>query len=426
MNIIVVDKCTNYCKYCFASSVMAKTDAKSILPQSDIQYLTDFVSRSGPEFRVNILGGESLLYPHLAELVQALLQLDNVSGICIFTGGIASSRAMERIVDVCDARVEFLFNMNEKQDYRTTREYDLVIKNCELALANGVRCGFGYNVYKLGFNGEEILDLCTDFGVDTLRWTVAYPELVPNSYSETLAPSQYRDGAIEAFEFLESAYKRGIKAGLDCPLPKCFFSGEQLARLALTQPLTVQSIRSCGPVIDVSPELEVFRCFALSDVKRKHLSEFRKFSEIVQYYNANVDETLGIPEVFPACATCEFAVDRSCFGGCIAHSEKALGRRRTSRDLIESMYQAVSAGEFDAALHAYEENKVVLSRRPLAEYLVSKAYAAHGDLDRAVMHARRAVNIKSGERPSDSLLHHLRDLTSRRDGFQEPVSADSI
>lgn len=398
MNLIVVDKCTNYCKYCFASNEMAKNNAKAVLKDEHIPIVLEYIKNSGPNFELNVIGGEPFLYRQLPYLLEKVLELNNVSKICIFTGGIASPKVVEKICHLDNDRITFLFNMNEKKDYKTIKEYDLVLENFDLLLSHGFRAIFGYNIYEENFNYQEILDLCEKYGTPILRWTVAFPELTPNDYSQTLKPDQYKNIASKVFGFLEEAYQRGIGAGLDCPVPKCFFNHEQLGRIALTQPLTLKSIKACGPVIDVTPDLEVFRCYALSDLHRKHLTDFKNFKDTIAYYEQHIDEIYNIPQTFDYCATCEFALNQTCYGGCIAHSPNAVSTRMPKDILVSSMYESIQNEDYETAKHIFYDKANNLHKNSLANYIMSFLAVEEGNLELAKTMLRKSIiNATSSE-----------------------------
>lgn len=391
MNLIVVDKCTNYCKYCFASTEMAKDNAKAALKNENIPFILDFIRNSGPKFELNIIGGEPFLYRELPVLLKKVLELSNVSSICIFTGGIVATKVVKEILNLDSRRVSFLFNMNEKKDYKTEREYDLVLTNFDLVLSHGFKASFGYNIYESDFNYLEILNLCEEFGTPYLRWTIAFPELVKNPLTITLSPDQYKSISKKVAIFLEDAYSRGIMAGLDCPIPKCFFSNEQMGRIALTQPLTMNSIKSCSPVIDVTPDLDVFRCYALSDLKRTKLTDFKNFREAITYYEKSIDELYDIPQTFEYCNTCEFALNKTCFGGCIAHSPNSVGTKKPTEELIIEMFEYFQSNNFENVEQIFYTYKNSLSVNPIANYLMSFVSEKKGELKSAKTFIRKSI-----------------------------------
>jgi len=410
MNIIVVDKCTNYCKYCFASNEMAKNNAKAVLNKEQIPVLLDFIANSGPKFEVNIIGGEPFLYLELSYLLEKILELPNVSKICIFTGGIVPSKLIAKISDLDTTQINVLFNLNEKKDYKTEKDYNLVLQNFDLILGYGFKATFGYNIYDQEFNYQEILQLCREYGSPYLRWTIAFPELVKNPYTQTLLPEEYKLVSSRVADFLEEAYQSGIDAALDCPIPKCFFNHEQLGRIALTQPFTINSIKSCGPVIDVTPDLEVFRCYALADLKRTQLTDFKNFQEVITYYEKNIDELYDIPQTFEYCSTCEFALNKTCYGGCIAHSPNSVGTRISEEDLLKEMFSYFQANDFEKAEQFFVTNKIALNKNPVANYLMSFVAEKKQNLKQAKTFIRRSIMLSQSFNNIEKYKERLKNL----------------
>lgn len=388
MNLIVVDKCTNYCGYCFAATEMAKSQKKSVLSRDAIDDVIRFIQRSGPAFRLNIIGGEPFLYHDLPYLLQRLVEEPNLAAATVFTGGIVATKHVEAIAPFSD-RVSLLVNLNERRDYKRSSDYGLVLKNIAVAQRLGLQVTIGFNVWQLDFDFAEILDVCAMFGVEHLRWTVAYPEATPMPGVQVVDPKNYATLARRCYAFLEEAFARGVEAHLDCPLPKCFFTPEELGRILLTHPMSATPIRSCGPAIDVSPDLSVFRCFALAGHARQHLRDFENMTTLTSWYEQAVDDRYAAPTVFPTCATCEFALNRTCYGGCMAHSTGSIDGRRPERDLKEAAFRALRAGQS-------QEARALITELPrqdaTAALLLAYAFQIDGDAAVAARWARRSVN----------------------------------
>lgn len=398
MNLIVVDKCTNYCKYCFASTEMAKNNSKAFLKEENIPHIIEYIKNSGENFELNIIGGEPFLYRQLPILLTKVLELENVSKVCIFTGGIASAKSVEQILHFDNDKVTFLFNINEKKDYHTEKEYELVLSNFDLVLSYGFRAIFGFNIYKENFNTKEILDLCKKYGTPVLRWTVAFPELKPSPFTQTLKPNQYSDVSSRVADFLEEAYLNNISALLDCPLPKCFFNYEQMGRIALTQPLTLNSIKSCGPVVDVTPDLEVFRCYALSSLNRKHLTDFHNFQETIAFYKENIDDLYHIPTTFSYCKECEFALNQTCYGGCIAHSPNSVNQRISKDELVNKMFEHLNNCDFEEVKNIFYNKVHNLFKNSIANYIMSFVAEQENKTEEAETYLRKSIiNATSSE-----------------------------
>ena len=218
MNLVVVDKCTNYCSYCFAATEMAKAKGLTSLSRPNIEEVAAFVARSGPAFDINIIGGEPFLYGDLPYLLDRLFSEPALRSATIFTGGIFQPSALRTIAHHSNHMV-FLLNLNERRDYRKAREYDLVLENLDLALELGWRVVIGFNIWQTDFDYREILAICQQFGVERLRWTVAYPEAVPSPEVKVLSPSEFPQVARRCVEFLEEAYQAGVRGvpGLSAP-----------------------------------------------------------------------------------------------------------------------------------------------------------------------------------------------------------------
>ncbi|AMW31329.1 radical SAM protein [Arthrospira platensis] len=387
MNLIVIDKCSNYCAYCFASTEMGKSGKKTVLTREGIERVVQFISRSGPNFRLNIIGGEPFLYKDLVYLLEKSMAEPALGDATIFTGGICNTNEILKLKPYRD-RLSLLVNLNERRDYRRNTEYELVLHNIDVALNLGIPVNIGFNIWRQDFNYQEILDVCESFGIEYLRWTVAYPELNPSPEVQVLSPSEYHAVAPRIAEFLEAAYWQHIQVYLDCPLPKCFFTSEQLGRIQLTQPKSA-AFRSCGPVIDVNPALEVFRCYALSDLERTQLTDFDNFSELMAYYKRVIDEKYDRPQVYDRCDTCEFAEDRSCYGGCMANSAESIGGRESQETLLKIAYQAIQQGRGQEAEVAL---KKVFRKDAGVSLLWAHRWNIDGDISQAKVFARQAVN----------------------------------
>jgi molybdenum cofactor biosynthesis enzyme MoaA len=213
MNLIVVDKCTNHCAYCFAATEMAKSTARGTLSRSDIEILVEFVRRSGPGFQLNVIGGEPFLYPDLSYLLDRLYSLQSFDSATVFTGAIFNSQALHRIAHHAE-RTGILVNLNERRDYQHASEYDVVLRNVESFVDTGFHVSIGFNIWRSDFDYYEILDVCRRHGIEHLRWTVAYPESKPKPGITVLRPDQYPEVARRCAAMLEAAYASGIDAYL--------------------------------------------------------------------------------------------------------------------------------------------------------------------------------------------------------------------
>jgi cyclic pyranopterin phosphate synthase len=187
-----------------------------------------------------------------------------------------------------------------------------------------------------------------------------------------------------------------------------------MGRIALTQPLTINSIKSCGPVIDVTPDLDVFRCYALSDLKRTKLTDFKNFKEAISFYEKNVDELYNIPQTFEYCGTCEFALNKSCYGGCIAHSPKAVGTRTSKEDLLMQMFQLFQQNNFADAAKLFTANKFDLEKSPVANYLMSFIAESNNEMKQAKTFIRRSIMFSQSFENIEKYKQRLKQISNKQ------------
>jgi MoaA/NifB/PqqE/SkfB family radical SAM enzyme len=348
MNLLVTDKCTNHCPYCFASTEMGKSNVLNQLSRENIGKIIGFIRNNDTKFDLNIIGGEPFLYKDLSYLINELTNEPNFGKALIFTGGIFRTEKLLEIEPYSD-KVCLLFNLNEKIVYKNKKEYELVLKNLGKSIELGIKSNIGINIYRIDFNFIEILNVCNDFGIENLRWTIACPQLGDSHDIKVLYPSDYPNVSKRVMQFLEIAYNMKINAILDCPIPKCFFSLEELGRLALIHPQIITSTNACSPVIDITPDLNLIRCFAFSEIERKKLIDFEKCEDAKAYFNKNIDERFTKPQLYEKCNDCEFGIDRTCLGGCMVNTPQSINKGINVETLIKNTYDAIKEEKYELA-----------------------------------------------------------------------------
>ena len=223
MNLILTDKCTNSCPYCFAAAEMSKDSKKNDLSRKDFDRFMDFLSSSGEHVDLNVIGGEPLVYPDLDYVMNRLYHSDSITEIFLMTGGIVDGGKFEQLLPY-RSKMRMMFNVNEKVSYKNHSHQELVYRNIDYAISLGYRVCIGFNIYHHDFNGEEILELCMRNGIRHLRFAVACPIYGEKGKQFIVPAIEYGRLATQVFDFLVDCYESGIEAVLDCPVPFCFFS----------------------------------------------------------------------------------------------------------------------------------------------------------------------------------------------------------
>jgi radical SAM protein with 4Fe4S-binding SPASM domain len=402
MNLIVTDKCTNSCPYCFAASEMSKTKEKNILEKEDIDTFLKFLKDDNGKISLNVIGGEPFIYKHIDFLLEQLYNCEQISNIVIFTGGVVN---VENILNVLKYRskVSLLFNLNEKSSYLNPKHHEIVIKNIETSIDNGIKTGIGYNIYKQDFNPKEIIRYCNEFGVSDLRFAVASPMYGEKS-SNVISTEYYNVLAPKVFSFLKLCYKKGIKAHLDCTLPFCFFTDRQMGEVAKMHPQILERFGKCGIPIDINHDLTVFRCFSFSNNLKKKLSDFKTIDEISEFYRTNIDSTLNIPSVYEKCKSCVYKY--SCNGGCLSNNSDLLSSPLKEQRVID-IYHNIEKGEY---LEAESMLNEISSLNASDKLLEMHLHYNNGNLNKAIRTGREAINLSKSQELTDTIIQFISSI----------------
>jgi cyclic pyranopterin phosphate synthase len=206
---------------------------------------------------------------------------------------------------------------------------------------------------------------------------------------------------------LQIAAGLNLEALLDCPLPSCFFKDSQLGWITQYHPKTVSCLGVCNPIMDITPELEVIRCFALSGMQRIKLLDFRNEREIREWFVKNVDDKLLQSGCFEECSDCVHFVRGRCYGGCLAwHKQAACDENKPlALQLIENMGQALEAEKPELALE-YFKNSCNWAKTDISKYSAAVAASEVNDWRQVLVLATEADQM-SGNR---ELKQELRTL----------------
>jgi len=383
MNLIITDKCTNSCPYCFAAYEMQKHNEQNVLSKENIDVFLDFLDKGDTSFRLNIIGGEPLIYPHFDYLLEKLYNSKKVSHMVFFTGGIVSKKNIAAI-SKCEEKASLLFNLNERRSYMNPKHHNQVVDNLEFAMRCGIRSSIGYNIYRQDFNGDEIINYCRDFGIKDLRFAVACP--VYEVASNMVVPfSGYGELSTKVFSFLEKCFVNGIKGHLDCTLPLCFFSTDQLGNLAKMHPQIISRMGKCGIPIDVNYDLSLFRCFSFSSYFSRKLTDFSSVEEIRNYFEEIIDSRLLRPIIKDDCKECRYS--DCCNGGCLSNNRQFMNNP-SKNDIVANIYSLIEENKIDQAIKKFE---IIRNMTSPDKFLLAHLYYLRNDYTYALKLVREAI-----------------------------------
>ena len=316
-NILLTQRCVRSCPYCFAEKHMSESYPDDIMSWENLIYLSDFIQSSG-EQRFSIMGGEPTLHPDFINMILYLLERN--FSLNVFTSGIMSNSMLEEasqvFLDIPLDRLTFVCNLNDPEKTKTSLAELESVKR--FLRSFGERVVPGFNIYRKDFKLDFLTQYINEYGLrKTIRLGLAHPIVgKKNIYMRINDIEMIINRLFSYAPFFE---RFRIKPGLDCGFPLCRFSDEQLAWLSRNT--DNKNEFSCGPVIDIGPDMSVWSCFPLSSFQKKSIFEFNSIQEVINYYQ-DLHKTIRIEKsgIFDECDECLSREDGRCRGGCVAHS----------------------------------------------------------------------------------------------------------
>ena len=314
-NILLTQKCVRSCPYCFAQKHMSDSPPDDILSWENLIYIADLLVASGDK-SLSLLGGELFLHPHIVDFILYLLERD--FHVNIFTSGVMSKKmfrdAGNALGNIYPDRLSFVCNLNDPQSAPPS-ELQCIKKFLQ---AFGHFTTAGFNIYRCNFDMDFLFQYINEFGLKRhLRVGLAHP--IPgekNSYIKIKDMPKIADRFMSYAPVFE---RFRIDPGFDCGMIMCLFSDQQLGRLFKINKGKLKF--SCGPAVDIGPDMTVWSCFPLSRYQKKSIYEFNNMQEIYNFYeDLHQEVRIEAGGIFEKCDTCLYREDSVCSGGCLAHN----------------------------------------------------------------------------------------------------------
>ena len=314
MNVIINTFCNLHCPYCFASNVIDRYAAHNCMTIDNFEKALSFLKYNGMD-EVRLIGGEPTLHPKLKEFIEKTVDF-GFTDIMIFTNGLFNKDLANYFKQVSKRiNLHFLFNVNEPRLLK--EKYQTIINNL-YDLSGYAQVTVGINFYSPDQEYEYIVDLAKEFGCNTIRWSLTIPNAKEVNYLSFINHvNKNKKNIIHFFELCSDA---NIVAHQDCnALPICMFDPEDIIKILHVKPDTFTKTHCEQAVIDVTPDLKVYRCFGMTDVESEiSLLNFNTFGEIYEYYH-NFDEKFRKIHLFSRCAECKTQERNGTSCGCLKY-----------------------------------------------------------------------------------------------------------
>jgi len=316
MNINITTICNLRCPYCFAVDLWkaaGKRPSDREISIANLHKVIRFLKRSKIwEFRM--IGGEPTLHSRFERIYTEVA--DNGFRVELFSNGVINGRKVDFLArqDSLDAIV---INIQQLEMYRPAQRRQLMYTLERL----GSRVSLGYVIYRTDFDLRFLIPIMAKYPVRRgVKLSFAAPTLTcRNAY---LPPHKHRLVIQRLVVQAGQLGKAGIKMFPDTAFMWCLFTKQQLE--SLRRSINFRPVNLCMPVLEVSPNLTVFRCFgtaSLTDPRLK-ITRFKNVQEAFKYFSAR---EAGIKQagLFGECLHCQIK-GSLCGGGCVAEIVKSL------------------------------------------------------------------------------------------------------
>jgi len=263
---------------------------------------------------VSLLGGEPTLHSRFAEIVAEIAA--RRFPIKIFTNG-TTARLRSIPASACHEDLSVILNLNELASY-SRAAWNQIQEN---AKHFGGRLSLSFNIYKADFSWAHLRDVILR-GSLARRIRIGLAQPVHGMGNCYLLEAAIPDVCARLVEMAVDLARDGISLGLDCGFRSCAFTKLQLGILL---ECGAQTLFECRPVLDIGPDLMVWRCFPFSGTSGVRLLDFRSLPEVSEHFDRVWANEIKIGNT-PGCGSCRH-FGRVCRGGCLSRTVNQRGLR---------------------------------------------------------------------------------------------------
>ncbi|HBA84551.1 MAG TPA: hypothetical protein DCZ95_10695 [Verrucomicrobia bacterium] len=307
-NILLTNYCNRSCPYCFAKEQVALGTSTPRWEMSLAEYETILGYLRPGRDSVALLGGEPTLHRHFAQLVK--LALDRRYSVKIFTNG--TNPRLREVVDLSpSSALRIIVNLNPPDQYTKT-EWTEIVAN---GRAFGDRARLSFNIYTPGFEWDYLRRTIQETGLGkSIRIGITQP--IQGEKNVYLKDADLRSVAARLVEMAVDLAKDGIVIGFDCGFQRCLFTPDELATLV---ECGAELLFVCKPILDIGPDLKVWRCFPFSGAHSVTLTQFSSLEEISRHFLERWQEPQARGSL-KSCVQCRPFADGVCSGGCMSRT----------------------------------------------------------------------------------------------------------
>jgi len=319
-NVLFTTYCNRNCKYCFAKGKVdlgqEQGDPSKNLNMENLETIIHFYKQSQLD-RFVVLGGEPTLNPDFKQMIDRILLEKDFKALVIFTNGLMPDDVLTYLSNHDDPRLGIALNLNNQNNHSPS-EWTRV-NNTMKAL--GKRVGLGVNIYKPGQDYDYLIEAVKAYGLKPhIRAGLTHP--VVGSKNIYARQDDFPAIAADLVGFAEKAFQNDINFSFDCGFQFCMFSLDQHKEL-LRFGVKFRSV--CTPIIDIGPDLGVWRCFPLLNDVAGQLDDFKRRKRIIDAFEKKYRSFQRMGNMLE-CPQCIYRKNELCSGGCLARTIRSFHR----------------------------------------------------------------------------------------------------
>lgn len=311
MNILLNNYCNLDCVYCFANKVREEQHLN--MSSKNFAWLLDFVRRSKVG-EIRLIGGEPTLHPEFKEFALEAA-MSGIKNIHVFSNGTFSPQLGYFLMCLASkVGVSMLLNFNHPTVIGEAKT-KLLHAHLQEFINSSIQVTLGINFYEPEQDYSYILQAAKMYGIKSVRWTL----VVPNIEEKKTNPQDYFLNFTPLItNFIRDACSMGLIPHVDCNnIPLCLLDDATLRWLCLVAGNNTR-VSVCSPVIDVTPDMQAIRCFALSDY-RVNVKDFCTVQELQKHFEEHVDAMYAGKPLFDVCCDCASFQLRNKSCACLAY-----------------------------------------------------------------------------------------------------------
>ncbi len=304
--IILTHNCNRACEFCFQEPKSNKFVEMSI---SNFEFLLQWL-KTQQILNITLLGGEPSLHTNFKKILELSekfnMKITILTNLLFSPGKIISYLQNVKSIAANIALIDEHSTIDRKRIFENIsflEQFKIPIVLCS-------------TIYKKNQSINSIIELANQFNnIHNIRLDLARPSI--NKINTCILSDEIFSYKSQFLAYIDKIEKNGLSVILDCPLPKCFFTSNEIKKYDLSS--KGLSHNTCGSLFVINPDLSIGLC-PFFNITEKKIIEFQSSWDVEFYLSNKLNiESIKYPvKTYEQCLNCQYNKDNSCSGYCLA------------------------------------------------------------------------------------------------------------